>query len=195
MMNFWEYYKLLGIRQGASDAEIRKAYRVKAMEFHPDRNHSPGAQEMFVKITEAYQYLVANPHNNGVTEEDYRRNYQAWVDYRQAEARRKAEEYAGSTFRTFTGSPLYKSTSVIDGSMVFLGLGLAVAVVFIALYGYADRMKKAVTPEDEPSFTMMILTLVLGVIYLIISLLYLSAWIAQKKRQKNGKQSKNKESL
>src|SRR5512133_1609339 len=103
-----DYYKILGIRRGAPDAEIRKAYRARAMEFHPDRNHSPGAQEMFLKITEAYQYLITHPHNNGISEEEYLRNYQAWVDYRQAEARKKAEEYARSTFKVFSGSPLYK---------------------------------------------------------------------------------------
>ncbi len=194
-MIFPEYYRILGITQGASDTEIRKAYRARAMEFHPDRNPSPGAREMFIKITEAYQYLTAHPHQNGVTEEEYRRNYQAWVDYRQAEARKKAEEYAKSTFRVFSGTTFYKSTSVIDGSMVFLGLGLAVAVIFIALFGYADRMKMAVTPQEEPSFSLMILSLVIGLIFLGISLLYLIGWIAQKKREKDGKENKNKESV
>jgi len=194
-MIFPEYYRILGISHGASVAEIRKAYRARAMEFHPDRNHSPGAREMFIKITEAYQYLTAHPHSNGVTEEQYRRNYQAWVDYRQAEARKKAEEYAKSTFRVFSETQFYKSTSVTDGVMVFLGLGLAVAVIFISLFGYADRMKKAATPQDEPSFSLMILSLAIGLIFLGVSLLYLSAWIAQKKREKDGKESKNKESV
>ena len=190
-----DYYKILGISRGAPDAEIRKAYRARAMEYHPDRNNSPGAHEMFLKITEAYQYLTAHPAWNGVTEEEYIRNYKAWVDYRQAEARKKAEEYARTTFKVFSGSPLYKSTSVADGSMVFLGLGLAVAVIFISLFGYADRMKKAVTPQEEPSFSLMILSLVIGIIFLGVSLLYLSAWVAQKKREKDGKENKNKESV
>jgi len=193
-MIFPEYYRILGISQGASDAEIRKAYRARAMEFHPDRNHSPGARDMFIKITEAYQYLTSHPHN-GVTEEEYRRNYKAWVDYRQAEARKKAEEYSKSTFRDFSGTTFYKSTSVIDGSMVFLGMGLAVAVIFIALFGYADRMRMAGTPQEEPSFTLMILSLVIGLIFFGVSLLYLIAWVAQKKREKDGKENKNKESL
>ncbi|HSO78369.1 MAG TPA: DUF2627 family protein [Bacteroidales bacterium] len=72
-----------------------------------------------------------------------------------------------------------------------MGLGLAVAVIFIALFGYADRMKKAVTPEEEPSFSMMVLSLVIGLVFLGISLLYLSAWIAEKKRKKDGKENKN----
>jgi len=186
-----DYYRLLGIRQGASDAEIRKAYRSKAMDFHPDRNHSHGAQEMFIRITEAYQYLISHPGSYGVTEEEYRGYYQAWVDYRQAEARRKAEEYADSTFKDFARSPLYKGTTVIDGSMVFLGLGLAVAVIFISIFGYLDRMEKALTPREEPSLSLMVLTLVIGFAYLIISLLYLSAWVAQKKRQNEGKESQN----
>lgn len=190
-MNLWDYYKLLGISQGASDAEIRKAYRIKAMEFHPDRNHSPGAQEIFVRTTEAYQYLLSHPHTKGITEEEYRRYYQAWVDYRQAEARKKAEEYARSSYKVFTKSPLYKTTTVIDGSMVFLGLGLAAAVIFISVYGYFDRMEKAMTPEDEPSFSLMVLTLTLGAAYLIISLLYLIAWMAQKKRHNERKESEN----
>ena len=190
-----DYYKILGISRGAPDAEIRKAYRARAMEYHPDRNHSPGAQEMFLKITEAYQYLTAHPAYKGVTEEEYLRNYKAWVDYRQAEARKKAEEYARSSFKVFSGSTLYKSTSVADGSMAFLGLGLAVAVIFISLFGYADRMKKAVTPREEPSFSLMILSLVIGIIFLGVSLLYLSAWVAQKKREKDGKENKNKESV
>lgn len=187
-MSVWEYYRLLGIRQGASDAEIRKAYRQKAMEYHPDRNHSLGAQDMFVRVTEAYEYLLSHPNRNNMTEEEYRQYYQAWVDYRQAEARKKAEEYARASYAVFRKSPLYKSTSVIDGSMVFMGLGLAVAVIFMALFGYSDRMKRATTPQDEPSLSLMILSLTIGMIYLIVSLLYLSAWVAQRKRRGDSKE-------
>ena len=53
-----DYYDILGISKNASAAEIKKAYRKKAIEFHPDKN--PGdtkAEEMFKKAAEAYEVL------------------------------------------------------------------------------------------------------------------------------------------
>jgi curved DNA-binding protein CbpA len=53
-----DYYSVLGVGKGAKQEEIKKAYRKKAMEFHPDKNPSAGAQEKFILITEAYHVLV-----------------------------------------------------------------------------------------------------------------------------------------
>jgi molecular chaperone DnaJ len=53
-----DFYDILGISKNASAAEIKKAYRKKAIEFHPDKN--PGdakAEEMFKKAAEAYEVL------------------------------------------------------------------------------------------------------------------------------------------
>lgn len=197
-MNIWDYYRILGIRQGATDDEIRKAYRRKAMEFHPDRNHSEGAAGMFIRVTEAYEYLTSHPHGRNITEEEVRRNYQAWVDYRQAEARKRAEAYARSSYSAFRKSPIYKSTTTIDGTIVFLGLALAVIVISMTIFGYSYRMKIATGPKEEPSLSLALVTLIIGVFYLGISLLYLSAWIAQEKRKKhnrNVREEKNQKSV
>jgi hypothetical protein len=186
-MNHWDYYRILGIRQGASDDEIRKAYRKKAMECHPDRNHSDGAQEAFIRITEAYEYLTSHPRGRDITEEEARRNYQAWVDYRRAEARKRAEAHARSTYSEFKKSQFYQSTTVIDGTMVFLGLVLAIAVIFMTIFGYIYRLKTASTPREEPSLALAAITLTIGLAYLVISVLYLSAWLAQERRKKQRK--------
>src|SRR3990172_2836066 len=52
-----DYYELLGVDRNASDEEIRKAFRRLALQYHPDRNKSQGAEGRFKEINEAYQVL------------------------------------------------------------------------------------------------------------------------------------------
>ncbi|XP_023662109.1 dnaJ homolog subfamily B member 1-like [Paramormyrops kingsleyae] len=52
-----DYYGVLGIHKGASDDEIKKAYRKQALRYHPDKNKSPGAEEKFKEVAEAYDVL------------------------------------------------------------------------------------------------------------------------------------------
>ena len=62
------YYKTLGLSSSASKAEIKVAYRKLAKKYHPDKNKSKQASQLFIEVNEAYAYLT----NEGSS---YRINY------------------------------------------------------------------------------------------------------------------------
>ena len=53
-----DYYDILGINKAASASEIKKAYRKKAIKYHPDKNpDDKNAEEKFKEAAEAYEIL------------------------------------------------------------------------------------------------------------------------------------------
>ena len=56
-MEYHDYYATLGIEKSASQADIQRAYRKLARQFHPDINKESGAEDRFKQIGEAYEVL------------------------------------------------------------------------------------------------------------------------------------------
>lgn len=52
-----DHYANLGLNSSASLADIKKAFRQKASQFHPDRNHTSDAPARFRAVQEAYEVL------------------------------------------------------------------------------------------------------------------------------------------
>jgi len=52
-----DFYEILGVSRNASEAEIKRAYRKLALQWHPDRNKDPSANEKFKEINKAYEVL------------------------------------------------------------------------------------------------------------------------------------------
>ncbi len=57
-MNPRECYRILGLHPGATERQIKSAYRKLALRYHPDRNSDPGAEAKFGEIHEAYSRLM-----------------------------------------------------------------------------------------------------------------------------------------
>ncbi|XP_067443906.1 dnaJ homolog subfamily C member 16-like [Thunnus thynnus] len=50
-------YKILGVSRSASQAEIKRAYKNLAKEWHPEKNKDPNAEDMFIKVSKSYEIL------------------------------------------------------------------------------------------------------------------------------------------
>lgn len=59
-----DYYKILGIAYGASKEDIKKAFRDKAKEFHPDK--PTGNEAKYKEITEAYSALISGAVSDNI---------------------------------------------------------------------------------------------------------------------------------
>ncbi|KAK1796597.1 hypothetical protein P4O66_009628 [Electrophorus voltai] len=52
-----DYYSVLGIPRSASEKEIQRAFLQLALKLHPEKNHSPNAQQLFIHFAQAYEVL------------------------------------------------------------------------------------------------------------------------------------------
>src|SRR5947207_1265958 len=90
-MEFKDYYATLGVNKGATEKEIKQAFRKLARKFHPDVN--PGdkaAESKFKDINEAYEVLGDPPKRK-----KYDKLGANWRAYEQAEARGGANPFGG----------------------------------------------------------------------------------------------------
>lgn len=115
-MEYKDYYNTLGIKKGASQDEIKKAYRKLARKYHPDVNpDDPNAEEKFKEINEAYQVL---------SDQDKRQKYDQfgsqWKQYQQTGGR--PEDFDWSRWST-QGQPgaQYRTVSQEDLEQMFGG--------------------------------------------------------------------------
>lgn len=101
------YYQLLSIQPDADQDIVKKAFRRMAHKWHPDKNDSLGAKEMFIQIQEAYECL-----------KDSKKRLQ--YDYKNGVKQRPTQQkYQDSNFRDF-----------VNAVAVIIGIIAVVAIFF-----------------------------------------------------------------
>ncbi|MBC7921294.1 MAG: DnaJ domain-containing protein [Ferruginibacter sp.] len=111
-----DYYQILDLPRGASKAQIKKAYRKKAMECHPDRNPSAEAHAVFLRVREAYEALMgppadgktgSNPAHSGAQTDHYafyERVYSPEAEERRRAAKERVDRQTARQFEQYRRS-------------------------------------------------------------------------------------------
>ncbi len=79
-MQFKDYYEALGVTPGATEAEIKSAYRRLARKYHPDVSKEAGAEDKFKAVNEAYEAL-RDPSKRAAYDQLRARGYRSGQDY------------------------------------------------------------------------------------------------------------------
>lgn len=136
-----KYYNVLGISPGASEMEIKKAYKKKAKLYHPDLNTSPEAPHIFHQIQNAYEILTKKipvpgnlaPINPEILrQQEQQRRYREWV----REMKRNAKQQARQDYEEFRNSGYFKLAQACYLVLLFVGicfLIFPVAAFFIVM--------------------------------------------------------------
>lgn len=187
-MTIRDYYRILGLRAGCSPEEVKKAYRKKAREFHPDINHTEEAKDQFILVTEAYEFLITYQRKELTDEEAYKKAMDDWRKYRQDRSRQKARVYARTSYRRFKNTNFYKTTRILDGTTIISSFIVAVMVLIYSVVGYFYRLRHPIPGVENPTLFNLIEYLVFGMILFSVSFIYLKAFIeTSKKHRKNEK--------
>lgn len=123
------YYRILGLNINASETAIKEAYRRKAKKFHPDLNSNPNAGEIFIELSEAYQYLLSKKARERKSREVKKNNGhfdRRWEEEKRKKAQAYARKHAKMKYEQFEKSYLFKSArlfvNLYDYLVFFMGI-------------------------------------------------------------------------
>jgi hypothetical protein len=170
-----DYYNILGIPANSTVDEIKRAYRKKARLFHPDINPSPDAKDLFIQITEAYDFLLINHEKIRADDQAYNQAMEDWRKYRQDRSRKRASAYARTSYSNFKNSSYYKSTRIFDGATIIIGFIISILVIVYTIFGYLYRLRHPIPGLESPSLFTFVMLLLLGLLFFSVTWIFFRA--------------------
>ena len=110
-MNFQMACDLLGVPLGASDIDVKSAFKRMAIQYHPDRNNSLNATDKFKEINAAYQFLEKNGTSPPVVS-DIKSPFYNISDHLADEFQRKMDEIFNRDSTNHSGPPIFVSVDI-----------------------------------------------------------------------------------
>jgi len=131
--------KTLGLSGNPSESDIKRAYRKKAKELHPDINPSSRAHEEFQQITKAYTYLLAykagkirpNPDSNSPKSNNQDKRYGThsnWNSEANVKAREAAKSRAKEKYEEYINSEEHYHSLLFSKFFTYLAFGLVLLI-------------------------------------------------------------------
>lgn len=152
-----DYYQTLGIPLNSSLEEVKKAFRKRAKELHPDLNPAPDAKERFIELSKAYEFLLfykssgregSNPepvrarkpaqqtytwqqkgHNTHAGHAHQSQSYSR--QWNEEEAHKRAEAHARMKYKEYVNSPHYKETQAFETAVGQIFTLVAYALIIL----------------------------------------------------------------
>jgi hypothetical protein len=182
-----DYFRILGLPENSTAEDIKKAYRKMARQYHPDINHDPGARDLFIQATEAYEFLMTYIERAKRRDQAFQDAMEEWRKYRQQRSREKARVYARTSYIKFRNTKFYRSTRILDATGIIIGFAISVLVIVYTIYGFLWRVKNPLPHEKSPPVVTFLMLLLLGFTFLSVSLIYLVSYIDQSSKNKKQK--------
>lgn len=177
-----DYYKILGLEQGASMEEVKRAYRARARMYHPDLNKRPEAADIFIAVNEAYEYVTRHLTMDQQEDDSHGRLTEEWAKYRRERARERAYRNSRENFREFTRSDIFRTSMVLNKTQLIISIIVSVFIICMAVMGYIIKLGMVDEGYDPPTLSGFIFLLSIGVLYFMVSLAHIMAFIQKKKR-------------
>lgn len=130
------YYKILGLSSTATVEEIKRAYRQKAKELHPDRNKSKDANEQFILLTEAYECLTNIKTGKTKVQQQATTSYADWQRDSKEQTRQRAREYAKMQYEEYKKTDHYKKSQAAETVMEHLYFFSSILIIISPLLGF-----------------------------------------------------------
>ena len=107
-----------------------------------------------------------------------------WRKYRQDRSHQRAKAYASASYSHFKETSFYKTTRIFDGTTIIFSLIISVMVLIYTVFGYIYRLRHPIPGLEKPTVFVFIMLLILGMIFFVVSIIYLKAFNQTKKKHK-----------
>lgn len=148
------HYRILDLPPGASVSDVKKAYRKKALQYHPDRNNSAGARLKFQEISEAYNQLLVPPkvREPKISPEEMAEQLARRLkDQKRERMKAYMKKRREKEHEALINSRMYKIAVRFQRMVAYMTLGVALSMIIIPLvtllmeYGAPDfKMKRGI---------------------------------------------------